>query len=658
MTGRPELVSRFDLEIAPGSDPEQVAAQVTAALQGRAEVWTAATYDHYTGEMLAGSVLAFSLCGLGAQVVGLFLLYNVFSVSITERRRELGVLRAMGATRGQLRGVFLVEACVLGLVGVGMGIPLGWALAQSALGPMQKVVSDVFFPMPDVSLRLRPGTILSAVVAGLGTTLLAAWIPVLQAGAVTPVETFRLGTSRNGWGPLVLQVLGSLLLLVLGSVIISVRTHLPAQAGAGGGLLLVVLGVMLLIPLLAHLLARALQVLLRPWLPITLRLGLDNLLRAPGRTGLVISAVACGVALLLQTAVMISSHEAGIREWVDYSIAGDLFITAGGPLSASGRAVPMQESLGAEIRQTLPGAITVPLRFRYLPYQGQGRKGRILLVSLDADVYCAANQQRQPPLPYLQQYLALRDQPGTALVSENFAELYQVTVGQTIFLPGTSGPVGLRVIGIVTDYSCNRGTIVVDRRHWKAELNLDLVDVFSTYLPPGTPRGPAQEKAQQSEWAASHAVVVLPREELRGHVLSMVERLFGLAYAQELVLAIVAVIGVVTALLISVLQRRRELGLLRAVGATRGQVLRSVVAEAALMGLFGVLLGILCGIPLNWYALRIILFEETGFVFPLRFPFLAVTTVALITLTSTALAGLGPGWQAVREEVSAGIAYE
>ena len=658
LTGRPDLVSRFDVQLQPGAIPERVITHLRDALQGQAEVWTAAAHDGYMGEMLAGTVLAFSLCGLGAQIVGLFLLYNAFSVCVAERHYELGILRAVGATRGQLRWLFLAEAFLLGVMGVSVGIPLGLGLAWLGLGPMQAIVSDVFFPLPDVALRCTAATMLSGGLVGLGTTLLAALLPVLRAGAVAPIDILRQAAPRPRPWLLAVQLLGCLVLFMLGMTLIFFRTYLPAQVGAAGGLMSVILGVLLLFPLLAYLAARGLRLVLRPWLPITLRLGLDNLLRAPGRTGLVVSAVACGVALLLQTAGTISSHEAGIREWVDNSIAGDLFITAGGPLSASGRAVPLPEALATDIQTTLPGAIAVPLRFRYLPYHGAQRSGRILLVSLDTAAYCAANRERQPPLPFLKGYEELRDQPGTALISENFAALYGVGPGQTIQLPGAGVAVTLRVTGVVPDFSCNRGTVLVDRTRWKTAFNLDLVDVFSTYLPAGSPREAARARAQESAWAATHAVVVLPREELRGHVLSMVERLFGLAYAQELVLAIVAVMGVVTALLISVLQRRRELGLLRAIGATRGQVFRSVVAEAVLMGLFGIALGTLAGLPLTWYVLRVILFEETGFVFPFRFPLYMVAIVSAITLATTALAGLGPAWHAVRAEVAAGIAYE
>src|SRR5262249_30987986 len=135
-------------------------------------------------------------------------------------------------------------------------------------------------------------------------------------------------------------------------------------------------------------------------------------------------------------------------------------------------------------------------------------------------------------------------------------------------------------------------------------------------------RDEAVREEMLHRWGAEHALVVLTQGKLREHIKGIIRRLYGLAYSQEIVVGLVAALGVVMALLISVLQRRRELGLLRAVGATRAQVLRSVLAEAALMGALGTVIGLAIGIPLEWYCVKVILFEEAGFLFPFHVPWL------------------------------------
>ena len=138
----------------------------------------------------------------------------------------------------------------------------------------------------------------------------------------------------------------------------------------------------------------------------------------------------------------------------------------------------------------------------------------------------------------------------------------------------------------------------------------------------------------------------------------MVEKVYGVAYAQQIVVMIVAGLGVITALLISVLQRKHEMGLLRAIGASRGQVIYSVLAEACLMGIIGTLIGVVVGIPMQWYVLNVVLLEEAGFAFPVYLPWVEAGLVSAAALITAIFAGLGPAIYAVRQRIPDAIAYE
>jgi putative ABC transport system permease protein len=138
----------------------------------------------------------------------------------------------------------------------------------------------------------------------------------------------------------------------------------------------------------------------------------------------------------------------------------------------------------------------------------------------------------------------------------------------------------------------------------------------------------------------------------------MVLGLYGLAYAQQVVVAVVALLAMLTALLLSVLQRRRELGLLRAVGASPGQVFRSVLAEALFLALLGTATGLLAGFPLEWYTVRILLFAETGTLLPLHMPWRLVATISALMLTSAVLATVAPAFRAGRMRIAEAIGYE
>src|SRR5262249_38220537 len=243
------------------------------------------------------------------------------------------------------------------------------------------------------------------------------------------------------------------------------------------------------------------------------------------------------------------------------------------------------------------------------------------------------------------------------LVSDNFAALHGVTEGDAIQLPTPKGPMSFQVAGRMADYSWNRGVVFLDRQRYREIFQDPLVDVYDVYL-----RQPQNHALVQEDmlrrWGAEHALVVLTREQLKQRIRGVVERLYGLAYSQEIVVGVVAGLGVVMALLISVLQRRRELGLLRAVGATRGQMLRSVLAEATLLGILGTGLGLLLGIPVEWYCVQVILVEEAGFVFPVLVPWREAAIIAGISLGIATLAGLGPALRTLQLRIPEAIAYE
>ncbi len=653
--GWTDRVSRIGVALEPGADRTAVRGRFEAVLQGRASVWTPEGHDGRVQDMLAGIQVALALCAVGALVVSTFLVCNTLAVAVAERRHDIGILRSVGATRGQVGALFLGEAAVLGLAGSLAGLPLGVGLARLALGPAQQALGDVFVALPGQSLQIAAEPLAGALFAGVAAAVLAGCLPALRAARESPIDALRRVPPAVG-GRHRLGALAALGLTAAGLLLAGLSDRLPRRLGTCGGLVLLCLAALLATPALAGLLARLLHPLTALF-GVGSRLALDNVRRAPGRTGLVVAALAAGVALLVLTAGMVRSNEDAVRTWVDQSIAGDLFVTSGGPLSASGRTLPMGADALDCLHEVLPEARVVAMRFRHLDWQQAGRPERVLVVALDAAAYYEANQEHQPPLPDLDLYRRLPE-AGTVLVSENFAALHGTRPGDTITLPGLDGPVPLRVLGTVADYSCNRGTVLLDRAQFRRQFDAGLIDVLDIYLPAGADVEAARQCLLRSPAAAERDLCVLTRDELRGHVLGMVRRLYGLAYGQEAVVAMVAVLGVVSAMVIAVLQRRRELGLLRAIGATRGQVLRWVVAEAALLGGLGTAVGLALGWPLECYTVRVLLLEESGFAFPVRFPWLAAGAVAGLAMAGAALAGLGPALGAGHASIPAAIAHE
>jgi putative ABC transport system permease protein len=651
LLGRPGSVSRIDLSLEAGADRDLVRQSVETVLAGRAQVRLPEANDRMVRDVVGGIELGFALGGLGALVVGLFLVYNALAVSVAERRHDIGILRSVGATRLQIAGLFATEAGLLGFTGACLGIPLGMVLAEFSAGPMRRVLSDIFLPVETFRISLTFSNIVVATAAGILTALLAALVPAIQAAREEPAEAVRRIPLLAGWRMRSLQVAASTTLIAAGMACFLLRGLLAERVGTYVSVSLIFLGGLLATPLLAAAGARLLQPLVRSCLGIEGRLAADNLARSPGRTGLVIAALAAGTALLLETAGLTKSSEEAVLLWVDESFVSELVVTANSPIAAGGDSQEMDESLAQKIGSLPEVEAVVPVRFRR-PFLGDTM---IFLIAVDAPSYAKATRSRGI-VPGLDMYPRLRE-PGTILASENFIARQGVAVGDTITLPGRRGPVALRVIGTLVDYSWNQGTLIIDREQYKASFEDSRVDAFDVFVKPGGNAEAVRETIRR-RWGAENGLVVLTQERVRHEIADMIRRLYGIAYAQQVVVIVVAGLGVVTALLISVLQRRRELGLLRAVGASRLQVVRSLLAEAALMGFLGATIGVLLGIPLEWYAVRIILFEETGFAFPLCIPWTACASVVAGVLAVALAAGLIPALHAMRIRITEAIAYE
>lgn len=647
-------VRRIDIALEPGVDAKKARTAIEKVLANRAEVRTLEEQNQALQSAMAGMKTGFSMCGVAALIVGMFLVYNALSVSVAERRHEIGILLAVGATRTQVWRLFAGEAFFLGTVGALFGIPLGIGLAHLGLQPMQDAIGEIFATMNQKQIALGWELIATAVCVGILSAVIASVVPAVQAASEKPAEAVRRVPKEPPVAHLVFHVASVCGLVAGGTALILARDAMPKRWGTYGGLSLVMVGALLAAPLFAQIAARLLAPLSRRLLPIEWRIAADNLVRAPGRTGMVIGALAAGVCLITETAGIIRSNREAILEWVDSSIGSDIVVTSGSPVGSGGQNTPMDEALGDELRK-LPEVEDVnPIRIcTEIPYR---KDQRIAILTTDAGRAHGLETKRLRKNAATDLLLKMNAHDNDILVSENFAALHGVRTGDVVTLKSPRGEVKFRVVGVTVDYTWNLGTILMNRRDYVKHWNDPTVTVFDVYLRDGA--DPNAVKTKIATRLSAYDVHPLTRTELKAHIQQMIERLYRIALAQEIVVVLVAALGVVTALLISVLQRRREMGLLRAIGASQRQVIYLVLAEASLMGIFGSILGVIFAIPLQWYTLQIVFLDESGYVFPVYVPWWEGAAIALTALAIATLAGVGPALYAVRERIPDAIAYE
>jgi putative ABC transport system permease protein len=660
-------VSRMDIALHPGADLNEVKRLLQEEIGGEdvAQVSTPQIEDNRIREALAPLKVGTLIVSTGSLVVGMFLVFNTLSVSVAQRRHDIGVLRSVGATRAQIRNLFLMEAALLGLIGAVLGVPLGLGLAKLLLGSLSELVSDALFPVPMMSPTLSElrWFLVSAVVAGIATSVVAALVPAIGASSEEPADAVRRVPPGAGLPTRLLQLATCFGLVLLGVGLATARDQLPDKRLAiFGGVGCIFLASFLATALFSAVCARLLRPLAQRLLSVEGRLAADNLVRAPGRTGLVIAALAAGVALMTHTAGVIRSNEKGITDWLERHVTADLIVTSGGPVTSGSKLMSMREDVRPDLEAALPtGSRTVAVSWSGSKWTRPREVVDIIVALVDADGYYEANRDRGWSVPKLELFHRLSQEPNTTVVSDNFADLNGVGIGDTITLPVQAGGLTLTVIGTVEDYAAPRGLLFLDRNRYKREFHAERVDIFDVYLPKGADAAAiakARADLAQASVSADHSLVAITGADLRREVAAMIHRLHSIAYLQEGVVGLVAGLGVVAALMISVLQRRRELGLLRAVGSTQGQVLRTVLFEALLMGLIGGVLGVAFGLLLEWYALHVVMAEEAGFRFAMLIPWQEAGLIALASVVTATLAGLLPAVRAVRLRIADAIAYE
>ncbi|MBM3997838.1 MAG: FtsX-like permease family protein, partial [Planctomycetes bacterium] len=360
---------------------------------------------------------------------------------------------------------------------------------------------------------------------------------------------------------------------------------------------------------------------------------------------------------------------------VDSPTTSDIMVTSGSPIGSSGQSNLMEENIGDELGG-IPGVeLALPSRLcTDIPFRGV----RVAINTLVADKYFPVAKRRldvhrssnpaYSAADYEKKVRELElvremDRPtgdseiaGNVIVSGNFAALHGVDKGGFVTLTSSKKELKFRVLGTIEDYTWNLGTIIMNRRDYVRYWQDTKVTWFEVYIQPGA--DPVKVKTAIATKLSKYDLQPLTHSELRTHIEQIIERLYAIAKGQQIVVMIVASLGVVTALLISVLHQRREMGLLRAIGASQAQVVYLVLAEAALMGVLGAFLGFLFAIPLQWYALRIVFLEEAGYIFPVTIPWLESAIIVLSAIVLATAAGIGPALYGVSERIPDAIAYE
>jgi len=633
-------LDRIDVALQAGVAADVMQQTLQARLGPGVKVERPAFRNAAVEKMLRSFQVNLTALSMIALFVGMFVIYNTLSSAVVERRKDIAILRAVGAARGAIASVFLVEGLLVGAVGTLVGIPLGLLLSRLTLHIVSQTLVTLFLVVAIERLLITPNIVITSLGIGLGASLVSVAIPIREATRVQPVDGLALAQYQQRprrsptrlFAPWMAWLLVGYLLTWLQPVWdIPLFGYLSAFA--------VLCGFSLLMP--AAILG--LTWMLRPVMFALFRaegeVAVENLQSALGRSAVAAASLMTGVAMVVSVAIMISSFKRTVYTWVDQTVQGDLIVSAADP--ASGVAlVSLPESLARELT-TIEGVLEVDaLRSLSIPYQDR----QVILNVADIDVFA-----RHTEYPFLEgdrdEVFAEVISQDSIIASENFRYRFGVQRGDHVTLPTPEGPRAFRVAGVSLDYSSDQGTMVMHwatfRKYWTEHA----VDTIGVYLRPGVSRESVGAEIKQ-RFGRAHRLFVFSNRDFKEEIYRLIDQSFVITYALEIIAIAVGLMGIATALYTSVLERQRETSVLRALGAFRHQIRKIIMLESGLLGLLGVGVGSLCGACLSLILVYIINRQSFGWTLRLTFPTWTVgVNLGLIFLTALA-AGLWPARQA------------
>ncbi|NCU86254.1 MAG: FtsX-like permease family protein [Actinobacteria bacterium] len=570
---------------------------------------------------------AFSYIALG---IGCFVIYNVFSITAAQRQRESALLRAIGASRRQVTISLLVEALIVGVIGSVIGFVAGIGLSRA----LSALLNAIGLEIPTAGLTIATGAITRTVIIGTTITILSAILPALRSGRVPPLAAMR-ETALDTVQKLTRRVAIGLVLIVAGAIALFAAMNGASVAILGVGVLGVFAGVLVIGPALSKPVAVVLGKPVAKLRGVTGAMSQQNAARNPKRTARTAAPVLIGVALVTAFTALAASVKNEIRESIGSSFRGDYALSVknqgfgGIPMSVTDRIASLKEVSQA----TGVGFIAAKV----------GDESPFVLVF---------NPQTSDGLYSLNMVEGSQEglTKNEILVEADKALSKNLTIGSSVQVTLVDGrSMQLKVAGTYTDAF---GNYAVSRELFDGSTT----PLFDSFVYIKTAEGVSEESARTAISAISSDLgigTLESRDEYIDTQAAQVDQFLALIYGLLFLSVIIAIVGIIITLLLSVFERRHEIGLLRAVGMTRSQVRTMVRWESVITSLFGAVTGVILGILTG--IVIVVSLNDSGFS-AFTLPIGNTISILIGAFIIGVIAAVFPAWRATRTEIIASIA--
>jgi len=617
-------------ELPPGAQLEQAAGEVRETLD-----MTSA----FSTNLTAMSLLAL--------LVSALLIYGAVSFTVIQRRRNIAILRAIGATRREILTIVFTEAAALGVAGAGLGVLLGLIVGRGLVHLVAQTVNDLYYVVAVQQIALPPGTIVEALGAGLGAALVASLLPALEVAGSAPQLGLRRSTleGRAALAARRLCWLSLVLALAAGALIAGSRRSVLAGFAA---LFLLLLGVAALTPSMLRALARLASRAIAGLSSVG-RLALEDVAASLSRTGVAVAALGMAVAAMIGVSIMVESFRVSLRHWLTETMRADIYVAAPGP------------GVGRPERRIEPAVLSALLATPGVAHYSASRsvvvrssRGDIALdaLQLAPGSYAGIDLTAGDPRTVWTDY-----DRGALLLSDSLAWRLNLRPGGRLSLLTAAGPREFPIAGVYHEYGSGLGSAMMSREIYRRLWRDDAITAVGLYLEPGVqanremPRLTAAARGRQ-------ALLVRSNADIRAMSLEIFDRTFIITRVLYWLAAGIAAIGLVSALLAWELDRARELSVLRALGLTPRGAAALVSAQTVFMGGVALVAAIPTGLIIAVVLTKVIDRRAFGWHIEMHLHAAQFLNALALALLAALLAGLYPAWRASRAPIAAQMREE
>lgn len=637
------LINTIEVSVVAGADPAAVAADIQQTLGENFTLDAGSSASNTLTAMQVGFAM-FNLFGLLALFLGAFLIFNTFRTVVVERRHDLSMLRAIGATRQQITLLIVIESLIQGVIGTAVGLLLGFLMAQAMTSFMNGIFSD-YMNRGGLNLQLNPTAFVMAIVLGISAAVAAGYFPARAASRVSPLDGLRPASRAHIYRAARWSLIAGAICMLLAVVML-----LSGSRGAVGGALLFLIGMVVAAPGLVLPVARLFSPLLTLWYAREGDLARGNLTRQPGRAAITGSTLMIGLATLVLVAALVTSFGSLLETLANVNFSSDIMLMPQA-ISVYDNVVGADESLAARLR-SLPEVETVGT-LRYATSTANGQSFQVLGIDPQEYPRVASFEfsEGEPEAAF-----AALGTGRNAIATSLTLRTLGVNVGDEVVMQTAGGPQPYRIVAVANDLLTFKiAAVFVSQANLQADFNKAEDIMLMIALTPDADKAAVFAQVEQIAQDYPQFTPHLTGE-YRDELLETSNSAFSFFYGIAFLILLPAALGLLNTLTINILERTREIGVVRAVGGSRRQVRRIVTAEALLLGVFGAAMGVLAGVVMSYGFISA--FSTVGWEMPYSFPLIGIIAAVVVGVLLALFAAILPARSAAKLDIIRALQYQ